>query len=101
MQYDFSLSLLELAKKHNIKVIEDVSHAQGGKYKGQMLGTFGDVAAMSLMSWKSFSCGELGILVTDDRIIYERAMAYSHYERNKPEIITEAEYINYCKQMGL
>ena len=79
------------AKKHNLKIIEDVSHAQGGKYKGKMLGTFGEVAAMSLMSWKSFSCGELGVLVTDDRIVYERALAYSHYERNKPEIITEAE----------
>ena len=83
--------ICDFAKKHNIKVIEDVSHAQGGKFKGKMLGTFGDVAAMSLMSWKSFSCGELGILVTDDRTIYERSLAYSHYERNKPEFITETE----------
>lgn len=83
--------ICEFAKKHNIKVIEDVSHAQGGKYKGRMLGTFGEVAAMSLMSFKSFSCGELGILVTDDRTIYEKAIAYSHYERNRPDIITDTE----------
>ena len=49
--------IMAIAKKHNLKVIEDVSHAQGGLYKGKKLGTFGDVAAMSLMSMKSFACG--------------------------------------------
>jgi dTDP-4-amino-4,6-dideoxygalactose transaminase len=63
-------------------VIEDVSHAQGGYYKGKRLGTFGDVAGMSLMSGKSFAAGELGILVTNDRVCYERSLAYAHYERN-------------------
>lgn len=74
--------ICEIAKKHNIKVIEDVSHAQGGLYKGKKLGTFGDVAAMSLMSGKSFATGEMGIMVTDDREMLERAMVYCHYERN-------------------
>ncbi|HHV59533.1 MAG TPA: DegT/DnrJ/EryC1/StrS family aminotransferase [Clostridiaceae bacterium] len=73
--------ILAIAKKHNLKVIEDVSHAQGGLYKGKKLGTFGDVAAMSLMSGKSFAIGEGGILVTNDRDIYERAIAFGHYER--------------------
>ncbi|MCK5738161.1 aminotransferase class I/II-fold pyridoxal phosphate-dependent enzyme, partial [bacterium] len=39
--------ILEIAKKHNIKVIEDVSHAQGGRYKGRLNGTMGDVCAFS------------------------------------------------------
>lgn len=82
-----------ICKKHNLKLIEDVSHAQGGRYKGKMLGTFGDAAAMSLMSLKSFSCGELGMLVTDDREVYERAMAYAHYERNNERFITETDYL--------
>lgn len=73
--------IMAIARKHNIKVIEDVSHAQGGLYKGRKLGTFGDVAAMSLMSGKSFAIGEAGILTTDNREIYERAVAYAHYER--------------------
>ena len=73
--------IMAIARKHNIKVIEDVSHAQGGLYKGKMLGTFGDVAAMSLMSGKSFAIGEGGILITDNREIYERAMLWGHYER--------------------
>ncbi len=73
--------IMAIARRHNIKVIEDVSHAQGGLYKGRKLGTFGDVAAMSLMSGKSFAIGEAGILTTDNREIYERAVAYAHYER--------------------
>lgn len=83
--------IMAIAKKHNLKVIEDVSHAQGGMYKGKRLGTFGDVAAMSLMSTKSFSAGELGIVVTNDKKIYERALAYGHYDRNNSKHVTESE----------
>ncbi|MBR2721649.1 MAG: aminotransferase class V-fold PLP-dependent enzyme [Clostridia bacterium] len=84
-------AIMPIAKKYNLKVIEDVSHAQGGLYKGKKLGTFGDVAAMSLMSMKSFAAGELGILVTDNRRYYERALAYAHYDRNNAKYITESE----------
>lgn len=83
--------IMEIARKHNLYVIEDVSHAQGGLYKGKRLGTIGDVGAMSLMSQKSFAAGELGILITDNRRIYERALAYAHYERNNENFITESE----------
>ena len=83
--------IMAIAKKYNLMVIEDVSHAQGGMYKGKRLGTFGDVAAMSLMSGKSFAAGEMGILVTDNTKIYERAMAFGHYERNNDSYIKESE----------
>ena len=73
--------IMAIARKHGLKVIEDVSHAQGGRYKGRMLGTFGDVAAMSLMSCKSFAIGEGGMLATDDREIYRRAIRFGHYDR--------------------
>lgn len=73
--------IMAIAQKHGLKVIEDVSHAQGGHYKGRMLGTFGDVAAMSLMSCKSFAIGEGGMLVTDDAEIYKRAIRLGHYDR--------------------
>ena len=83
--------IMAIAKKHNLIVIEDCSHAQGGLYKGKRLGTFGDIAAMSLMSGKSFAAGELGILVTDNKKYIERAIAYAHYERNNEKYITESE----------
>ncbi len=88
-------AIMEIANKHNIKVIEDVSHAQGGLYKGRKLGTIGHVGAMSLMSGKSFAIGEAGMLITDDRFIYERALAYAHYERNNDSNITDPELRKY------
>lgn len=82
--------ILAIARRHGLKVIEDVSHAQGGLYKGQKLGALGDVAGMSLMSGKSFAIGEGGILVTNDRTIYERALAFGHYERYDERITDPA-----------
>jgi dTDP-4-amino-4,6-dideoxygalactose transaminase len=73
--------IMDIAQKHDIKVIEDVSHAHGGLYKGRTVGTIGHVGAMSVMSGKAFPCGEGGVLVTDDSEIYERAIAFGHYER--------------------
>jgi len=73
--------IMAIARKHNVAVIEDVSHAHGTLYKGQVCGTFGEIAAMSMMSGKSFAIGEAGMMVTNDRRLYERCIAYGHYER--------------------
>jgi perosamine synthetase len=69
------------ARQHKGKVIGGVSPAPGALYKGKMVGTFGDVAAMSMMSGKAFAVGEAGMLTTNDRLIYERCIAYGFYER--------------------
>jgi len=73
--------ILPIAKKHGVKVIEDCSHAQGTLYKGRKVGTFGDIAPMSLMAGKSFAIGEAGVMVTNDQMLYERCIAYGFYER--------------------
>jgi len=82
-------SIMDIAKRHNLKVLEDCSHAHGSKYRGKMVGTFGDVAAFSIMSAKSLATGEGGIMTTDDRSIYERAVAFGHYERHASELSFE------------
>lgn len=73
--------IMDIARRHNLKVIEDVSHAQGGIYKGKKLGTIGDVAGISLMTGKPLAIGEGGMLITDDLEIYERALAWGFYRR--------------------
>jgi perosamine synthetase len=78
--------IMEIAERRGIKVIEDVSHAHGGLYKGRLVGTIGHVGAMSVMSGKSLACGEGGIMVTNDREIYEKAVALGHYERTGSEL---------------
>lgn len=84
--------IMEIAGKHGIKVIEDVSHAQGALYKGRMVGAIGDVGAASLMAGKSLAIGEAGILTTNDPEIYERALAFGLYERYGADKI-QTEYL--------
>jgi dTDP-4-amino-4,6-dideoxygalactose transaminase len=74
--------IMDIARRHGVKVIEDASHAHGALYKGRLVGTIGDVAAFSLMSGKSLACGEGGIMITDDRQVYERALLFGHYARH-------------------
>jgi dTDP-4-amino-4,6-dideoxygalactose transaminase len=74
-------AIMSIARKHGLKVIEDVSHAQGGLYKGRMVGTIGDIAVMSLMSGKSFPIGEGGLIATRDKRLWERCVAFGHYEK--------------------
>lgn len=73
--------IMRIARKHNIKVIEDVSHAQGGLYKGRKLGTIGDIGAMSMMSGKSFAIGEAGMFCTDSEEYIYKARLWSSYAR--------------------
>lgn len=79
-------AIMEIARRHNVKVIEDVSHAHGTLYKGRMTGSIGDVAGISMMGGKSFAIGEAGMLCTSDREIYERAVAFGHYERSMQDL---------------
>lgn len=73
--------IMPIARRHGVRVIEDVSHAQGSLYKGRQCGTIGDIGAMSMMAGKSFAIGEGGMIITDDKQLYERCIAYGHYER--------------------
>ena len=83
-------AIMCVASRHGVPVLEDVSHAHGGLYRGQTVGNFGKVAAMSLMSGKSLPIGEGGIMVTDDREIYERGVAFGHYRRFDDTIESES-----------
>jgi len=73
--------IMAIARRHGVKVLEDVSHAHGSLYKGRKCGTLGDIAGMSMMAGKGFAIGEGGMMTTDDRLLYERCLAFGHYER--------------------
>jgi dTDP-4-amino-4,6-dideoxygalactose transaminase len=69
-------SLLELAAKHNLTVIEDAAQAFGATYHGKTAGSYGMLAAFSMNPMKVLAgCGEAGAIVTDDDAIKERLVS--------------------------
>ena len=79
-------SFLNLKNEHNLFLIEDCSHAFGAKYNKKIVGSFGDVSCFSLQGAKAVSGGEAGILVTNNKEIYERALLFGHQSRASKEI---------------
>ena len=65
--------LMALAKKHNLWVLEDASHAHGGYYKGRRVGSLGDAAAFSFYPSKNMGAyGDGGIITTSNQELYEK-----------------------------
>lgn len=65
--------LITLAKKHNLKIIEDAAHAFPSYYKEKMIGTWGDATGFSFYVTKPLASGEGGMITTDDENIAKRA----------------------------
>lgn len=69
-------ALMAVARRHDLKVIEDVAQASGGSYYGRMLGSIGDVGCLSLQFNKIITSGEGGMVVTDDETVWKRAVMH-------------------------
>jgi dTDP-4-amino-4,6-dideoxygalactose transaminase len=65
-------TIMEIASRHNIPVVEDNAHGLFGKYKGRWLGTFGCLATLSFHETKNITCGEGGALLVNDPGFVER-----------------------------
>ena len=59
-------ALMEIAKRHDLKIVEDACHGHGGEYKGRKLGSIGHAGCFSFQSSKNLTSGEGGIVVTND-----------------------------------
>ena len=68
--------ILAIARKHNLKVLEDCSQSVGASYKGRPLGSMGDIAIYSLQQSKTITAGEGGAVVTSDPYLFERAIRF-------------------------
>ncbi len=58
--------IMELARKHNLTVIEDNAECFLGEYKGRLAGTIGQMSSFSFQASKHLTCGDGGIVITDD-----------------------------------
>ncbi|UCD76533.1 MAG: DegT/DnrJ/EryC1/StrS family aminotransferase [Phycisphaerales bacterium] len=76
--------LMAVANKHNLKVLEDASHAHGAVYKGRKIGTIGDAAVFSMQANKLLPSAEGGMFLTRDPEMWEKVIRYGHYERLLP-----------------
>ncbi|MFC2048071.1 DegT/DnrJ/EryC1/StrS family aminotransferase [Chloroflexota bacterium] len=79
--------IMAVARKHNLKVIEDSAQAPGAIYKGKPVGTMGDCGIFSFTESKNIMTGEGGMLITNDEEITEIARMV----RNHGEVILESQ----------
>ena len=68
--------VLAIAKKHNLRVIEDCAQSVGASFRGKPLGSMGDIGIYSLQLNKTITAGEGGAVVTNDPILFERASRF-------------------------
>ena len=66
--------VLALAKKHNLRVIEDTAQGLGVKYRGRPAGSFGDVACLSFFPDKAITLGEGGLVMTDSDELFRELL---------------------------
>lgn len=87
--------LLDLARRHELQVLEDTAQANGGTYRGRPLGSLGHAGAFSLQEFKIVTAGEGGVFVTADREIFERGAcfhdsAYTFWKLHHDELQIDA-----------
>jgi len=89
--------IMKIARKHDLKVIEDASHALGASYKGKKVGGFEtDMATFSFHPVKSITTAEGGAIVTNNKEYYERLSLLRshgiHKDRDGTNVMTELGY---------
>jgi 8-amino-3,8-dideoxy-alpha-D-manno-octulosonate transaminase len=79
--------IINVAKRHNLLVLEDNAQACGGSYKGRKLGTFGDMGILSFDYYKTITTGEGGMVITNDKGLYDRSDWYhDHGHDHNPNV---------------
>ncbi len=75
--------IMEIARRHKLYVLEDGCQAAGATYKGNKVGSIGNMGAFSLNRYKNIAAGDGGIITTNDKALYERAFAI-HDQGHRP-----------------
>ncbi len=75
--------VLKISKKYNLKIIEDCAEAHGVEYKDKKVGSIGDIGAFSFYANKTFTCGEGGMIVTNSKVLAEKARSLKNLSYGK------------------
>ena len=78
--------VMQIAEEHDLFVVEDCAHAHGSQWKGEGCGCIGDFGCFSLQMGKNLTCGEGGIVLSNDEDLAAMAYSYHHIGRmaNRP-----------------
>jgi len=79
--------ICEIAKRHDLALIEDASHAHGAMWKGKPVGSLGHIGCFSLQGSKSVSGGEAGVAVTDDPELLDKMILLGHFGRPRVGVV--------------
>ena len=85
----------ETAKKHGLYVIGDAAQAHGASYNKKKIGSFGNLECFSFYPTKNMTTGEGGMLTTNNKEIFERAMSIRNHGRSKTKWGYEHKRIGY------
>jgi perosamine synthetase len=85
-------TILALARKHKLFVVEDACQSHGGTYKGRLTGTLGEIGCFSFFEDKVITTGEGGMLITDDPQLYENGRCFRSYGEELVTTIGERKY---------
>ena len=77
--------IMKIARKYNLKVIEDNAESIGGKYRGKKLGTIGDVTTLSFYANKIITTGEGGAILTNSKKIAEKCAILRDHGMSKKQ----------------
>ncbi len=72
-------ALRRIARRHKLALIEDASQAHGAMYRGRPVGSWGDAAGFSCMGGKLLAATEMGMFLTSDRSVYDRALLIAQH----------------------
>ena len=73
--------IMEIAKKHDLVVVEDCAEAHGSEWRGKRVGSIGDLGCFSFQMGKPLTCGEGGIVVTNDEELATKCYSYGNLGR--------------------
>ena len=98
--------LMEIAKKHNLIVIEDCAESHGATVNGKMTGSFGEMACFSFYANKIITTGEGGMVVTNDDNLAQKLRKYRNLGFGQPRFVHEiagfnARMTGYTAALGL
>ena len=82
-------AIMDVSRRHKIKVLEDSAQFAGGQYKGRRTSTIGDIGIFSFQLYKMITAGEGGALVTNDPLLYERAVRFHDLGLLRPPTVAQ------------